>query len=92
MGGLGAEPRALRSAGIPWKGWGQEGGRLQGLVGKLGSRKGWDVPSRVNLSVHWSLGEGRNTSIPTTFIRGSQVPPLPITHPGWDSETPCTFL
>lgn len=74
---MGAEPRALDSAGITWKGWGQTEANFRGLLESQGGRKGWVISSRVSPSIHLSLGQERNTPISITFMKGLQAPLLP---------------
>lgn len=84
--GVGAEPRALESAGVPWRGGGQEEGRLHGLGGEPERQEGVGCSLQRGLLRAPEPWSGKaHTPTPTVFTRGSQATPTgtpTCPHPG----------
>ena len=84
---MGAEPRALESAGVLWRPWAQGEGVFGGLLENRGGRRAWAVPPSGDPSTHLSPCEGRldldkcKATPPSSWaLRLSALPSKPSLH------------
>lgn len=85
--GTGAEPRALKSAGVLWRPWAKGEGVFGGLLENRGGRRAWALPPSGDPSTHLSPCEGQldldkcKATPPSSWaLRLSALPSKPSLH------------